>query len=540
MKKMLPFLIVLSVLTAGCGVNLPGQGDQEDLVISGFAEPLSGEEYSRLDSEQQYQVADKLLGSMYKGVAVADFFDISQGMDELSLKEGHDFLSSVRTALSRPLDSATLDYYNKQIQGDPGAGTGARFTFTPDELPKQLPLARIYQYPLSKDLFDHWVAWHLTNTILFSPAEELDSVNINDVQKVYANLVDDLRNNKSIRDIIKRHQDTQENWRRFRSPEDNTREMIEIYLGLFDRDEDVPRASLACKEWYLTGKEQGYERVRSGEPNTDPQLVLDSYVTSCEEFYELIAQHPLLIDRVTTVLVEYFFSGRSNSDRSKLVASIVASEPVTFQDIFKGILFSREYLLNTERPKSFEENFLGTARRMAWSAPENLFQQMISSSWSKIYMKAMNWPAMSLKLGRLFGVPMDSLSFAHYHKGYREVLIMAMNRWKEGMGLVPMDDPGEEVTAEERALYKKNKERYSIVEKMPLGEYMDYLFLTGATRFPTDLEKEMLTGIGIDAYYLREIEGEIMVREGFHDNFGRLVFDYISRLPEAYYFKAIN
>ncbi len=539
MKRLLS-LVILAAAIAGCDVGIPSKGAQAGFHVSGFAAPLSEDEYSRLSDEQQYRVANKLLGTMYRGVAVADFFDISQGMDRPALKEGRGFLSSVEAALSTPLDGATLDYYDTLISGDEESGVEARFSFR--QTPKERPLARIYQYPLSKDMFDHWIAWHLANTILFSPAEEIDSANINDVQKVYNKLVEDLRNGKTVRQIVARHQRTQENWRRFRSPEDNTREMIEIYLGLFDRDEDVPRASIACKDLYLSNEDEGYELLSTGSPNTEPQLVLDSYVTNCDEFYDLIAGHPLLIGRVITVLVEYFFAERSNSDRLKIVKSISASNPTTFEEIFKGIIFSREYLLNTERPKSFEESFLGAAHRLDWTAPRDLFQGIVSNRGgaARAYITEMSWPTMSLKLGRLFGIPMDSLSFANYHKGYREVLLLSRDRWRKGLGLISADEPGDDATAEELALYEKNEERFSAVENMSVNEFIDYLFLSTALRRSDALEKTTLTNIARNANYIRNRKGKHVIRDGYHDDFARLVFDYISRLPESYYFKAIN
>lgn len=88
---------------------------------------------------------------------------------------------------------------------------------------------------------------------------------------------------------------SQENWRRFRSPEDNTREMIEIFLGLFDQDAEVPKASIACKNWSLTDDEQGYQLVIGFDENTEPQEVLGAAILSCYDFYQAVAQHPLLI-----------------------------------------------------------------------------------------------------------------------------------------------------------------------------------------------------------------------------------------------------
>jgi hypothetical protein len=91
---------------------------------------------------------------------------------------------------------------------------------------------------------------------------------------------------------------SQENWRRFRSPEDNTREMMEIFLRRF-KDEEVPKAALACKNWSLTGQDQGYQFVIDFDENTEPQNTLDTNVTTSWDFYRAIAEHP---DPIHTVI----------------------------------------------------------------------------------------------------------------------------------------------------------------------------------------------------------------------------------------------
>ncbi len=536
------FLLILVAAVAGCDVGLPSKGAQDGFQVSGFAAPLSEQEFSSLVPEKQYQVANKLLGSMYRGVALEGFFDLSQGMNRLAPGESGRFLSSVRDALETRMEGSTREYYDTFIEGDEAAGVEARFNFR--EPRKELPLARMFQYPLSADQFEHWIAWHLANTILFSPAEELDSTDITDVENVYNNLVKDLREGRSIRQIISRHQRTEANWRRFRSPEDNTREMIEIYLGLFDRDEDVPRASIACQDHYLTEENEGYKLAISPKPNLEPQRVLDRFVTSCDDFYDLIAEHPLVIGRVTTVLVEYFFAGRSNADRLKIVQSIAGSNPVTFQDIFLAILFSREYLLHTERPMSFEENFLGTAHRIDWDPPAVLFRGMMSNGGGggvgRVDMAQMNWPSMSLKLGRLFGIPMDSLSFANYHRGYRQVLLLNRAGWGSGLGTEPAGDLDSDASDEEQIRQEKNRARFALVKEMSLEDYLDYLFLSVALRRAEIGERDALIDLARNAYFIQEREGVYEVRDGSHGRLAMLVFDYISRLPEQYYFKAIN
>ncbi len=93
--------LLLVTLITGCEVELPSKADlqeelqdepqeelQEESQITGYAAPLSDEEFSSLDAEDQYRVANKLLGAMYRGVAVPDFFDVSKGMNTLELREG--------------------------------------------------------------------------------------------------------------------------------------------------------------------------------------------------------------------------------------------------------------------------------------------------------------------------------------------------------------------------------------------------------------------------------------------------------------------
>ena len=59
------------------------------------------------------------------------------------------------------------------------------------------------------DSFNHWVAYVLANTILFSPAEEIDSTSIYDVQSVYGRLVEQLNDNWTIGQMILAHENSQ-------------------------------------------------------------------------------------------------------------------------------------------------------------------------------------------------------------------------------------------------------------------------------------------------------------------------------------------
>lgn len=568
---------------SGAGKTYPGE--------------LSKGEYDNLTNEQKYQVADKLAGTMFKGVPVSDFFDISNGLSNAPLKSGKNFLSDMKVALNTRLSDSDRQTYDVMIDGytaktgNASDNVDAGFTFD-DARPKELAFARMFEYPISKDFFDHWIAYILANTILFSPAEEIDSASIRDVQKVYLKLVDDLQQNKTIPQIVSRHMRTQENWRRFRSPEDNTREMIEIYLGLFDRDADVPRASKACQDLYLTDDKGNYELESNGYINTEPQYVLDTFVTTCSDFYDVVAGHPLLIPRVTTVIVEYLFPTKTGAERAGIISSVLSGGPQTFQDVFKSILFSKAYLLNNERPKAIEENFLGMAARSKWTPPTRVFQDMsdeINRNDKRfLSFKQMGWDIMSRKLGRFTGVPTDAYSMANYSRALYKDMMTNKDQWKTGMGTVARNrdvpdeatdvppDPGappvapagdagqaaweayatatddykaqleayqikKKVFDKRQAAYQKEVDRYIAVTKLTASDFIDYVFMVGDARKATDAEQAQFKAYFSQRGWIStDSEGVETIRQSDQTASANAILDYLSRLTEQYYFKAIG
>ncbi len=521
--------IVLSISIAACG-GAPSDSSSSFsnpalATMSGTASAMTQAELDTLTDEQQLQVANKLLGTMMKGMPVNELFDISQGMQSiqgatvasatLSSSRISSLIATTHQALTTSLNGA------ERFQADTRINEDYRFT---SGRPQEEPLAQFYEYPLSKDMFDRYVAYILMNTILFSPAEEIDSVDMDDVFSVYNNLVQDLRFNRNIRQIVARHQRSLENWRRFRSPEDNTREMIEIYLGLFDRDEDVPLASIACQDLFLTDEDEGYLLMSTGNLNTTPQLIFaneslppytPAFITRCNDFYDFVASHPLLIPRMASVLVDYYMQGRDAAIRGQMVQDIVDSGAQTFQDIIAGIIFSREYLLLTERPKSFEEIFFSTSAQIGWDARRDIWRGMASGSGGirEVHLEQMGWPTMSSKLGRVAGVPQDAFAFANYHKGFREALMIDRTQWRNQ--LVDSD-----------------------IAALSTSEFIDYLFMSTCLRRALPDEQTDLTAIAASLGYLSN--GNQSVASNRHDEIAQIVFDYISRLPEIYHFNQIT
>lgn len=505
-------LILAAAMLTACKPDSPSQGANSDdnlrlfgaEVVTGAAAPLTSSEYNSLSPEDQYVVSNRLMGTLYKGVPTKDFFDMSQGMTAPKVSGGYNFINKTAIGLTKELPNPN-DYLQQ---------TNDNYDFNSTRYPQELPLALMFELPISRDHFTHWMAYTLANTILFSPALEMDSADYYDVHRVYSKLVGKLNSNTGIREIIYDHMVSQENWRRFRSPEDNTREMIEIYLGLFDRDDDVPLASQACKNWYLTGNNQDYQLVITLDENIVPQRVLGKWITTCFDFYRTVADHPKVIARMVNVLVDHFFVEMNQDRRAALVQSIINSNPTRFEHIFTAILFSREYLLNSDRPKRLEETFFNIAHRMEWKPYRRFFSDLNNPSGSagSPTLYQMKQPALSLKLGRWAHQPLDSLSFSYYHKLVRERLFLDRKT-----------NPTNDNDAGWEPILIDN------VVNLSATDFVHYLFMTAVGRKASSEELTVLNGVFANRNYLENRTGQTMI-----------VFDYISRLPETYFNNSIN
>ena len=552
---------------------------------TGLAAPLSDAEFNMLSLDEKYRVVNKLASTMYSGISVEGFYALDSGDVMKRSADDAITLSQLRTALQSNLPYEVRETYEQQIVGDEfaldeqgiSAPLEAMFNFDQDK-PKEIPLARIYHYPFSRDAFSQWMAWHLANTILFSPAEEIDSADITDVQNLFRRLDLGIMSGQSIRAMVAAHQNSIQNWRRFRSPEDNTREMMEIYLGLFDNDAEVPLASQACQDLYLTDQASGYKLAYTDYPNNEPVLVLDKYITNCREFYDVVANHSLLIPRVVSVLVNYFYAGHNVDERLAITQAINATKPITFEDIFTIILFSKTYLLNEERPRSFEESYLPMAKRLQWDAHQDIFRGMVEGrgALARANMNDMGWPTMSLKLGRVAAIPIDSLSFGNYHKALRETMMLDFRRWRIPLGLEkptapspqPVEPLNQTADAREIASYEAMVKQYnadiaalSIVDReqydkdlleyedhvvlyrkindMTVDELLDYLFLSAVLRRPNDEERLSLARIFETNGHLDKEFSNKFARSGRTDDIAIITLDYLSRLPQLYYLQRL-
>lgn len=465
------------------------------LIMADPLAPLTDYDFSILPNEQKYRVANRMLGSMYSGISLDKLFDVENGLDNRVLKPKYaNFMTGVNLRMHRNLRP------EERVRFD---GEVAANSFR--EAAQGRPLAQFHHFPVTKDRFDIWMTYVLLNSVQYSPGRELDSVEDEDMDRVFQRLLRGISADRPIREILYEHMVSQENWRRFRSPEDNTREMMEIYNGHF-HDEDVPKASKACQNWSLN---RDNELVIGGNANTEPQLLAlarpGQAITSCEDFYATVANHDLVPGVAGFVLIQRFFPQLTEAEQRDMALWILLRKPVTYRDIFLTILNSRSYLLTAERGRYFEESFYNFRAKTGWSAPSNFFRDLPNR------MADMRQEVFELKLGRERPAPVDSLSLAHHHTRLRESGALDQKRdpnnpndggWSSELMNAPVAD----------------------------GEYLRFLFLSIVEREPYPQELATLQEIIAD-------QGFTIARN--KDRVTSIALDYFSRLPELYTYPAV-
>ena len=497
----IPILLILMFALAACGSS--GGGSSNDSGDLGSDSPeevmlerLSDEDFAALSEEDKFAVSNKVMGALFKGVPPDEFFDLGSDVSALALLDDQNYVSQIEEDLTKNINE---NPYRQRVNQN--------YEFDERQKAIQYQLALLYEVPLSKTYLEIWMAYQLANTILFSPAVELDSVANEDAETVFERLLTMIRQDSSIRQIVYEHMISQENWRRFRSPEDNTREMMEIFLNRFI-DAEVPLAAQACKNWSLVEEDDEYILIIGDDKNTEPVEILETTVVECTEFYDAVSKHADLIPTVVSTIVNVFFAGSPAEDRQRITDDIVANNPDTFNSIFVNILFSKEFLMKVERPKQFEEVLLGLAGRINWFANQKFFKYINRQSSNSNFpsLNNMKQASMTYKLGRR-NIPLDTLSFAFYHKAVREKLLI--------------DRKGNPNNANDGGWQE------SLIEVDLTGDdFIDYLFLAVLARKASPQELDALNTVIADRGYDRD---DRKMQQAM------IVMDYLSRLSELYF-----
>jgi len=178
----------------------------------------------------------------------------------------------------------------------------------------------------------------------------------------------------------------------------------------------VPIAAKALQNWKLDRDSDTL--VVSLNQNRDPLQLFGTTIYNGDDFYRELAKSSAFTNGVTKRLVDFFFPKTSETKRNQIIQSIVSSQPETWQDILLQIVFSEEYLLHSERAKSAEELFFSLAKKTEFKHRIGTFHEF------KDALEEMHQATMKYKLGKIKRVPLDTLSFANYHKYIRERVLL--------------------------------------------------------------------------------------------------------------------
>ncbi|WP_353663205.1 hypothetical protein [Hydrogenimonas sp. SS33] len=475
---------------------------------------LDDNAFNRLSEEQRIYVAKKLYNTLYKARDIATI--------KKEIASGH-FISDFRnklhaTGVAQPdLDKIYQDTY--EIPYNARAGNSL--------FEKRWRIfahiaSTLYYTRLSESYFNEWIAYVLDQTIMFSPAYEVDSV-VKFPELIasnYERLEKALADKKTIRQIVYEHMVSKENWARFRSPEDNGREMLEIWLYDYD-DSHVPLAAKALRNWrweVRREKENGkgdygdifrfYNDTNNpAEINSETVEIFNKGITTGTDFYKMVAGSPRLVPTVVDRLVGLFFPTFSSDEKKKAAAAILASNPKTFQDIFEQILFSDKFLLESDRLKSGEELYFGLAHLLDMKPSGTTFRNLLTAC-----LIPSSQAPFTYKLGRLDEGVSDTDSVIRLHQYIRSNVFL--NR--KGDGWNPAD----------------LKKRYPGKD---LKSYLNEMFEDIVGRKMTGDETETLTEIvkeaGIDTEQMSEWDKFAVML---------LAFDYFSRQSEIYTYTKVT
>ena len=406
-------------------------------------------------------------------------------------------------------------------------------------------LTRFYaMQELDSYFLKNWTAYILTQTIMFSPAYELDSTHTPNIARVYNRIVRMLNVNSGMRYITYVHMMSEDNWRRFRSPEDNGREMLEIFT-LDMNDAHVPLAGKALQNWKLDRDNDTL--VVSLNENRTPIKLFGTTLYNGDDFFRELVKSNAFTQGVTTRLVNFFFPNKTQSKQTQIIQAIVKSQPETWQDILLQIVFSEEYLLHNNRAKSAEELFFSFAKKSDFKHRKSTFHEF------KRALDNMHQATMKYKLGKLKRVPLDTLSFANYHKYIRENLMLRSSNPNKADEYASWSRQGWSHSFLANENFNFNE--YDGIES--LKSFIDYLFQVTIARHPNSEELNLFTThmtqnkndhnstkVLVSTFNMvtrmDDLEEEQYRREARKENIAILVLDYISRLSETYTIKEVQ
>jgi hypothetical protein len=505
--------------------NLEYQGltfYQEALPTSSYGlKQLSNNDFNSLTAENKLIVADKLLSTLF----------FAYPANELEQKiEAGNFINEVKEGLKEEqTDRVALE--ETILDSD-------KFYQSTSQEPMIKILNRFYNMKnLDSYLFDNWTAYILTQTIMFSPAYELETSEVPNVARVYNNLVKSIENDEGMRFITYQHMMSEDNWRRFRSPEDNGREMLEIFT-LDGDDSHVPLSAKALQNWRLDPESNTL--VVELNQNIEPIELFGTTIFTGIDFYRELVKSDAFIYGATRRLVDNFFFSSSTALKDSITNAIVSSHPEHWEDILKQIIFSEEYLLRNNRAKKAEETFFSLTKKLNY---QHFYR---TAYYFRSKLEEMHQATMKYKLGKLDPVPLDTLSFASYHKYIRESILTRKSdlRYQDNYKKWSRQGWHQNFISFDKFNYNKENPVAS------LDSLINLIFKSTVARVATKQELNMFHGLMIpngkapwqfDLFIQYEdTDKQNERREKSKNYIAHVVLEYISRLEETYKYKEVK
>ena len=472
---------------------------------------LSDSEFNSFSQEKRLYIAKKLFSTLF------------YGMEYEKLKseiESKDFISKIKREISvnsNDLESAQDLIENENYFAYPSWGKNEIYKI----------LERFYVLPnLDREYINLWSAYILTQTIMFSPAYELSSSHYPNITRVYTRFVRNFRDNATIGYSAFLYMTSEDNWRRFRSPEDNAREMLEIFTMDYD-DSHVPIAATALKNWKL---DRDYDTlVIDLNENRKPLHLFGTTIYNGFDFYREMVKSDIFLKTVVKRIVDIFFPKYKESRKIEIRDRIVSSNPQTWQDILLQIVFSKEYLLNSQKIKSAEELFFHIAKSINYKNDKYLFIRFQEA------LENMGQASMKYKLGKRAEVPLDTHSFMAYHKFAREELLLK----NVSDDKINNYDWGNNGWIRSRFLSDEHFDGVMFNEHEKFAKKLiDYLFLNILGRRADKEEMDLFLNHFLkDGKFNSQFD---LFKIDNRSNAAVIILDYISRLRELYAYKRVG
>jgi hypothetical protein len=446
-----------------------------------FSRAFSDEDFKQLSKSNQYRAIDKILSAFFIGFPKTQLEAII-AMDRP--------ITYIRNMLLKKV-VGNFETAEKEVQ---------RYNYSWNRKTPEKAIARLFALKPSKEYLNFWTAYMLVNSKFYSASMELSTVNMSTGANLIRELYEQLDSGYTMDSMVYNYLLSEEYWRRFRSPEDNTRESLELMIGVFD-DSLVPLAAQSCKDFSYNERDQNLEI--SFDYNTEILNISGKEVIRCKDFYrEVITNSPLLKDWFILHWLDYYLPNLTAEERDGFMNDLYEVGATNYQDIFLNIIFSDDFIKSSERFKSFEELYLTIAKKTNFYAGSSTFVNWIREAHDS------NQPPMFYKLGRPVENPSDTLSFAQLTKTIREVMFLDQKNnmfsdWDAGWG-------SELITALDFSTSE------TLIKDL-------ILFLTGREAKTDEVEKLSAVLLNFDLKSNDHKGKAVMV-----------VLDYISRLSELY------